>query len=82
MQNIEVVTDCTRSIHDPMKKNAVPLLRCPQPKSKTKQAEKITLLKNDVALFSNLYIVLQHRESDISVFFEHENNPPPPPFTL
>ena len=74
----EVIIDLTRSIHEPIKKNSLPLFSCPQPKSKTKQAGKISLLKNDVALFSHLYIVLQHRVSDMTTFFSHENHPFPP----
>ena len=31
-----VITDRTRSIHEPMKKNALPLFSCPRPKAKTK----------------------------------------------
>ena len=50
----EVITDRTCSIHEPVKKNALPLFSCPQPRAKTKQAGKISLLKNDGALFSHL----------------------------
>ena len=53
-------------------------LETPQPKCKTKQAGKVSLLKNDVALFSHLYIVLQHWVSDMTTFFSHENHPFPP----
>ena len=74
----QVITDRTHSIHEPIKKNALPLFRCPHPKAKAKQAGKISLLKNDVALFSCLYIVMQHRISDMSTFFSHENHPFPP----
>ena len=73
-----VVTDRTHSIHDPIKKNALPLFSCPHPKAKTRQAGKISLLKNDVALFSRLYIVMQQRSSDMTTFFSHENHPFPP----
>ena len=74
----EVIVDRTHSIHEPIKKNALPLFSCPRPKPKTKQAGKISLLKNDVALFSHLYIIMQHRESDMDTFFKHENHPFPP----
>ena len=36
------------------------------------------MLKSDIALFSQLYIIMQHRVSDISTFFIHENHPFPP----
>ena len=73
-----VLVDCTRSIHDPIKKNSLPLFKCPTPKEKSKQAGKIATLKADVSLFSQLYIVAQDREIDVGTFFQHENNPYPP----
>ena len=74
----QVILDRTHSINEPIKKNALPLFSCPHHKSKKKQAGKISLLKNDVALFSHLYIVMQHRSSDMTTFFSHENHPFPP----
>ena len=74
----DVIIDCTCSIHDPIKKNSLPLFSCPQPKTKGKQTGKISSLKSDVSLFSRLYIAMQHRESDMSKFFSHENHPFPP----
>ena len=73
-----MITDRTLSIHEPIKKNALPLFSRPHPKTKTKQAGKISLLKNDITLFSHLYIVMQHRSSDMDTFFSHENHPFPP----
>ena len=35
-------------------------------------------LKNDVSLFSQLYIASQVRKSDLDIFFQHENQPIPP----
>ena len=72
-----VIKDLTRSIHETMKKNSLPLFRCPTPKAKNKQAGKISMLKHDVNLFSHLYIVMQHREGDMGTFFEHKNHPYP-----
>lgn len=74
----EVITYRSHSIHDPIRKNSFPLFSCPQPKSKAKHLGKVSMLKNDVALFSRLYIVMQHRESDMTEFFRHENQPFPP----
>ena len=74
----DVIIDRTCSIHDPIKKNSLPLFSCPQPKTKGKQTGKISSLKSDVSLFSRLYIAMQHRESDMSKFFSHENHPFPP----
>ena len=75
-----VLVEGTRSIHDPIKKNSLPLFKCPTPKEKSKQAEKVATLKADVSLFAQLYIVAQDRESDLSNFFQYENNPYPHPF--
>ena len=41
-------------------------------------ARAINELGNDVALFSRLYIIMQHRLSDMSKFFSYENHPFPP----
>lgn len=73
-----VVLDRTRSIHEQIKKNSLPLFGSSARKVKTKQSDKITTLKTDVDLFSRLYIVAQNREMDLDTFFMHENNPCPP----
>ncbi|KAG0713410.1 hypothetical protein GWK47_016295 [Chionoecetes opilio] len=73
-----VLDDCERSIHDPMKKNSLPLFKSPVRKSRGKQADKIEGLKTDVSIFSRLYIVAQHRDCDMNSFFSHENNSFPP----
>lgn len=70
-----VITDMTQSIHKPIKKNALPLFRSPSPKTKSKKAGQVSMLRDDVALFSRLYIVMQHREGDMDTFFKHENHP-------
>ena len=66
------------SIYEPIKKNALPLFSCPRPKAKTKQMGNISLLKDDVVLFSHLYIVMQHKVCDMSTFLSHKNHPFPP----
>ena len=71
-----VIRDRTHSIHEPIKNNSLPVFKCPTPK--TKQAGQISMLRDDVALFSQLYIAMQHREGDMSTFFKHENHPYPP----
>ena len=73
-----VITDMTQSIHSTIKKNALPLFRSPSPKTKSKKAGQVSMLRDDVALFSRLYIVMQHRECDMDIFFKHENHPHPP----
>ena len=52
-----VILDCTHSIHNPIKRNALSLFRHPASKPKTKQAKQISVLKDNVSLFSRLYIV-------------------------
>ena len=78
MYHKSVIVERTRSIHDPIKKNSLPLFRSPTPKTKIKQAGQISMLKSDVQLFSRLYIVIRHREGDMNTFFKHKNYPYPP----
>jgi hypothetical protein len=73
-----VIQDRSCSIHEPIRRNSLPLFKRPTPKTKSKQTGQISLLKHDVELFSRLYIVMQHRESDMGTFFKHENHPFPP----
>ena len=73
-----VVKDHTCSIQEPIKKNSLPIFRCPIPKTKSKKAGQISMLKHDVELFSRLYIVTQNRDGDLSKFFQYENHPYPP----
>ena len=67
-----------RSYSESIKRNSLPLFTRPMPKTKNKQTGQISMLKHDVELFSRLYIVMQHRESDMGTFFKHENHPYPP----
>jgi hypothetical protein len=78
----EVITDRTMPMHEPIKNNALPLFSCQRPKTKSKPSGQISSLKNDVALFSQLYIVIQYTEyraSDTGTFFSRENHDPFPP---
>ena len=63
-----VILDCTYSIHNPIKRNALSLFRRPASKPKTKQEKQISVLKDNVSLFSRLYIVAKHREGDMANF--------------
>ena len=73
-----VLEDCSCSIHSPIKKNSLPLLKRPQPKTASKHGRKVRILQNNVALFSQLYISMQSRESDLKEFFAHEIQSFPP----
>ena len=50
-----VISDCTRSMHEPIKKKSLPLFYNPLQKTKTKDKKNMSLLKTDVFLFSQLY---------------------------
>lgn len=44
----------------------------------TKVEKKLKMVKNNVALFSRLFISCQTRNGDLNTFFSHENQPTPP----
>lgn len=48
------------------------------PKVQTKQQKRVTSLKNDVNLFSRLFIACQNRDGNIEEFLRHENQSSPP----
>ena len=73
-----VTLKCERSIHDTISKNGLALFKHPKARVKTKQAKAVATLKDDVALFSRLYIVARNRECDMASFFQHENQSFPP----
>ena len=70
----------TRSIHDPIHKNALPLFIKNQRTEISKQGKKIKVLQNNVALFGQLYISMQSRDGDLDEFFTHEIQSFPPSF--
>eukprot|EP00745_Piridium_sociabile_P012394 TRINITY_DN190_c0_g1_i6.p1 TRINITY_DN190_c0_g1~~TRINITY_DN190_c0_g1_i6.p1 ORF type:complete len:743 (+),score=169.21 TRINITY_DN190_c0_g1_i6:247-2475(+) len=75
--NEAIITERRKSIHEPVKRNSLPLFRSSS-KGKRKQSDGVSLLKDDVSLFSRLYIVAQNRDTDMGTFFQHENHPHPP----
>ena len=77
-----VILDRTKSIFDPIEKNSIALFKRPNPKLKSKQAKQVAMLKDNVALFSRLYIVTKHRDCDMASFFKHENQHYPPSIRL
>uniref|UniRef100_UPI00358E5A52 uncharacterized protein n=1 Tax=Myxine glutinosa TaxID=7769 RepID=UPI00358E5A52 len=72
-----VLVDRTRSIHNPMSKNSLPLFST-KVKAKSKDGKKVKVLENNMALFEQLYISLQNRDGDINDFFAHEVQSYPP----
>ena len=67
-----------KSIHDKLPRNQLVLFGT-QHKGKVNASKKqMKVMKNDVSLFSRLYIASQIRESNLGLFFSHENQPFPP----
>ena len=64
----------TKSIHDHIKMNKLPLLNTEVASKSSKGQENIKLVKADCQLFSNLYIASQSRVGDLDHFFALENH--------
>ena len=47
-----------------------------------KKQQQVTCLKNDVSLFSRLFIACQNRDGDLDNFFQYENQDYPPPISI
>ena len=73
-----VIKERKVTIQQPIKRNSLPLFKCPAPKKSSKQKQQIANLKSDCNLFSRLYISSQFRDGDLEDFFSHENQPWPP----
>lgn len=54
---------------EPIKKNKLLLFIRPPPREKSKSSLQALSLKNDVSLFSRLYIACQSRDGDLDDFF-------------
>ena len=74
----EVIVDRNRSIHRPIKKNSLPLLKRQFPRVVTKSKLQAYSLKSDCNLFSRLYIASNFRDGNLEEFFSHENHHWPP----
>ena len=68
----------TKLLTDAIKKNNLPTLNTREKKVVSKDKAKITVLKEDCALFSRLYIGCQNRDGNLEDFFKFENQPWPP----
>ena len=64
----------TKSIHDHIKMNKLPLLNTEVVSKSSKGQENIKLVKADCQLFSNLYLASQSRVGDLDNFFALENH--------
>ena len=47
-----------------------------------KKQQQVTCLKNDVSLFSRLFIACQNRDGDLDNFFQYENQDYPPSISI
>ena len=61
-----------------MKQNKFPLLSSHPLKSKSKEKRHVALLKQNVTLFSQLYVSCQVRDGNLNTFFSPENQDFPP----
>ena len=66
------------SIHEPIKRNNLPLFKKPGGKVSNKSKNSLSNVKQDRSLFSRLYISSQVRMADMDAFFQHENMSYPP----
>ena len=75
----ERIKSSRKEIEDPVKKNKIPLFsticRAKQP---CRPDIVKTSLKNDVRIFSQLFIATQTKDGDLEKFFSHENSANPP----
>ena len=75
----EHINSCTKEIEDPVKKNKFPLFSTMYGGKQPSRSDiEKKSLKNDVRIFSQLFIATQTRDGDLDMFFSHENcaNPP------
>lgn len=73
-----VIENRSKSIHEPIKKNKLPLFRSSKKRSTSKQGKKIAVLQSNLNLFAQLYIALQNRDGNMTEFFCHEVQSFPP----
>ena len=73
----EVLEERTKPIGTAIKRNSLPLFSTTKHKVRS-STYKIKAIKNDVGLFSRLYISTQQHEGDLDEFFAHENHAYPP----
>ena len=71
---IERLVDRIKSIYDVIPRNKLKIFGSPSPKIASKSKQQIASLKNDVGLFSRLYISCQTRKGNLDQFFRHENH--------
>ena len=70
--------DRSKPVTHTIKNNKLPTFITSSMKGKSKDKEKIGILKEDCALFSRLYTACQSRDGNLEDFFKFENQPWPP----
>ena len=63
-----VFEERSHSIHGPIKKNSFSLFK-KKNRVTSQQTKKVEILKNNIALFGQLYIATQSRDGDLDAFF-------------
>ena len=71
----ERLEDKTKLLTDALKKKNLPTFNVQEKKLVSKDKAKITVLKEDCALFLRLYIACQNRVGNLEDFFKFENQP-------
>ena len=65
----KVIKDRSVKIHEPIKKNSLPLFKRPLLKKTTKVKQMLASLKSDCNLLSHLYIASKFRDGNLEEFF-------------
>jgi len=73
----ERLVERTKPLEDDIHRHKLKIFGKPQ-KVPGKGANQVKSLKNDVNLFSRLYIGCQNRDGNLKEFFQHENRASPP----
>ena len=68
----------TKSINDAIRRNKLKVFNTSTPRSVSKGKQQLASLRNDVVLFSRLYISCQTRDGNLEEYFRHENQACPP----
>ena len=74
----ERLVERNKPITEPIKKNNLPTFNVHSKKVISKDKAKVAALKQDLPLFSRLYISCQTRDGNLEEFFKFENQPWPP----
>eukprot|EP00794_Sanderia_malayensis_P001481 gene1481-1638_t len=74
----ERLKEKTKPLTDAITKNNFSTFNIKEKKVISKDKTKVTVLKEDCALFSRLYIACQNRDGNLEDFFRFENQPWPP----